>query len=86
MNPRYRTEKQLENMEDIIIKQWVAVKDQLPKFRHHVIVATSGGVTTGRLEKIDHNGQHWNFHEYNQIYWAQQKVYYWMDLPDAPGK
>jgi len=64
--------------------KWIDIKHEDPKFDEHVILSTTGGVTTGRLIRIDGYGYHWDFNERNGVYWNQQKVILWMPLPEPP--
>jgi hypothetical protein len=64
--------------------EWIIKNHRLPSFDDHVIVYTSGGVTTGQLRRIDSQGEHWDFNERNQIYWSNKRVTHWMPLPNPP--
>jgi hypothetical protein len=54
--------------------EWIIKNHRLPSFDDHVIVYTSGGVTTGKLRRIDSQG----------VYWSNKRVTHWMPLPNPP--
>lgn len=73
----------ISNPARIVIREWIAISAQLPKYDEKVIVQVStGSVTTARLIRTDARGHHWKFDEDNEIYWNSQRVEYWMSLPE----